>query len=235
MNKLIVVTGGTKGIGKSVITAFASNNFDVITCARNEDDLGNLKKDMEKSYSGISITTYQADLSKQDETMQFAEFIKSSTKVPDVLVNNTGVFYPGQVHNEDEGVLEKSMETNLYSAYRISRAVLGGMMERKSGYIFNICSVASIEPYTRGASYCMSKFALLGMTKVLREEMKEFGVKVTAVIPGSTLTASWEGVDIPEENFMKSEDVAEAIYSTYCLSKNTVIEEIVMRPQKGDV
>jgi len=235
MNKLIVVTGGTKGIGKAVITAFASNNFDIITCARNGDDLERLKKEINNSYSSVSIHVFKADLSKKEETMQFVEFIKSSAKVPDVLVNNTGVFFPGQVHNEDEGVLEKSMETNLYSAYRISRAVIGGMMERKSGSIFNICSVASIEPYTRGASYCMSKFALLGMTKVLREEMKEFGVKVTAVIPGSTLTASWEGVDIPEEDFMKSEDVAEAIYSTYSLSKNTVIEEIVMRPQKGDV
>jgi short-subunit dehydrogenase len=235
MNKLIIVTGGTKGIGKSVISAFASNKFDVITCARNGDDLENLKKEIENSHPSISIKVFQADLSIKDDTMHFAEFIKSSSKVPDVLVNNIGVFYPGQVHNEDEGVLEKSMETNLYSAYRMSRAVLEGMMERKSGSIFNICSVASIESYTRGASYCMSKFALLGMTKVLREEMKEFGVKVTAVIPGSTLTASWEGVDIPEEHFMKSEDVAEAIYSTYSLSKNTVIEEIVMRPQKGDV
>lgn len=235
MNKLIVVTGGTKGIGKSVIAVFASNNFDVITCARNESDLEILKKEIEDLNADISIEILPADLSMQDETMQFTEFIKKSSRIPDVLVNNTGVFYPGQVHNEEEGVLEKSMETNLYSAYRISRGVLGGMMERKSGYIFNICSVASIEPYTRGASYCMSKFALLGMTKVLREEMKEYGVKVTAVIPGSTLTASWEGVDIPEDDFIKPEDVANAIYSTYSLSKNTVIEEIVMRPQKGDL
>jgi short-subunit dehydrogenase len=235
MNKLIVVTGGTKGIGKSIITVFASNNFDVITCARSENDLMGLKDEFKKSQPGISLKTFKADLSLKEETTQFADFIRSNKTVPDVLVNNTGVFYPGQIHNEDEGILEKSMETNLYSAYRISRALLGGMMARKSGYIFNMCSVASIEPYPGGASYCMSKFALLGMTKVLREELKDFGVKVTAVIPGSTLTSSWEGVDIPEEDFMKAEDVAKVIYSAYSLSGNTVIEEIVMRPQKGDV
>ena len=90
-------------------------------------------------------------------------------------------------------------------------------------------------PYANGGSYCISKFALLGMSKVLREEMKEQNVRVTSILPGATLTASWEGVDLPEERFMKPGDIAESVWSAYQLSDRTVIEELVMRPQLGDI
>src|SRR6478736_764760 len=96
--------------------------------------------------------------------------------------------------------------TNLYSAYHLSRALIGSMIERKRGYIFNICSTASITPYINGGSYCVSKYALYGMTKVLREELKEFNIKVTAVLPGATKTDSWEGVELPDDRFIKPED-----------------------------
>jgi short-subunit dehydrogenase len=73
------------------------------------------------------------------------------------------------------------------------------------------------------------------MTRVLREELKEFGIRVTAVLPGATYTASWEGVDLPKDRFMKPEDVAHAIFNAHCLSKNTVVEELLLRPQLGDI
>ena len=235
MNKLLIVTGGTKGIGKSIIERFASSGFDVMTCARNEEELRELKERVELSNKGVSINVFRADLSDKQQTLAFIDFIHSSGRQTDVLVNNAGVFFPGQINNEEEGVFEKSMETNVNSAYHITRGVLKGMMDRGSGHIFNICSVASIEPYVRGASYCISKFALLGMSKVLREEMKEYGIKVTAVIPGSTFTTSWENAEIPEEEFMKAEDIAKSIFDVYSLSSQTVVEEIIMRPQKGDL
>ena len=231
----MVITGGTKGIGKSIINAFASKKFDIITCARSHEDLQNLRTEIETEYRGVNTYVYQTDLSTKEGTMEFVNFIQSMRQTVDVLVNNAGIFFPGQVHNEEEGILEKSMEINLYSAYRITRGILPIMMEQKSGHIFNICSVASIEPYPRGASYCMSKHALLAMSKVLREEMKPHGIRVTSVIPGSTFTPTWDGVDLPESDFMKAEDVANAVYSAFSVSENTVIEEIVMRPQKGDV
>jgi short-subunit dehydrogenase len=76
---------------------------------------------------------------------------------------------------------------------------------------------------------------MYGMTKCLREELQEFGIKVTAVLPGATYTASWEGVDLPVERFMKAEDVADVVYATYALSKNSIVEEILIRPQLGDI
>jgi short-subunit dehydrogenase len=90
-------------------------------------------------------------------------------------------------------------------------------------------------PYANGGSYSISKYAMLGMTKGLREEMKPYGVRVTAVLPGATYTASWEGAGLPESRFMKSEDVADAVWGCYALSGNSVVEEIVIRPQEGDI
>ena len=89
--------------------------------------------------------------------------------------------------------------------------------------------------YENGGSYCISKFALYGMSKVLREELKESKIKVTSVLPGATFTASWEGADIPEERFMKARDVAEMVYSTFKLSPQSVVEDLLIRPQLGDL
>jgi short-subunit dehydrogenase len=153
----------------------------------------------------------------------------------DVLVNNTGFFAPGQIHSEAEGVLENMINTNLYSAYHLTRSLINDMIALQEGYIFNICSTASIMPYVNGGSYCISKYALYGMTKVLREEMKEHNIRVTAILPGPTLTASWDGVNLPPDRFIKSEDIAEAIFGAFSLSNQSVIEEIVIRPQLGDL
>ncbi|MDH5475001.1 MAG: SDR family oxidoreductase [Cyclobacteriaceae bacterium] len=233
MNKRIVVTGGTKGIGRAIIEKFAANGFEIITCSRNNDDLEILKNKIEKRYN-TKVYTKMLDISNNKEVNDFGAYVLSLGGA-DVLVNNAGVFIPGQVHEEEEGVLENMMNTNLYSAYHLTRKIIPEMMKRKNGHVFNICSTASIMPYVNGGSYCISKYALLGMTKVLREEMKIHDVKVTAIMPGATFTSSWEGADLPEDRFMKAEDVAESVYGAYHLSKSAVIEEIIMRPQLGDI
>ena len=235
MNKLLVVTGGTKGIGLALVEKFASEGLDIITCSRNSKELKLLKSVIEAKHKTIQLYTFKADLSKKEETMAFASFIKDQKRPVELLINNTGIYLPGQIHKEKSGVLEEMINTNLYSAYHLSRALIPGMIKKKQGYIFNICSTASIVPYINGGSYCISKYALLGMTKVLREELKEYNIKVTAVLPGATKTASWAGTDLPDERFIKPMDVAESIYSVYKLSANTVVEEILIRPQLGDI
>lgn len=235
MNKLIVVTGGTKGIGRAIIELFCANGFDAVTCSRNEKDLQDFKRSIEKRFDNVSLYTFKADLSERSQLAGFTRFIKEIGTAPEVLVNNTGVFIPGQVLEEEEGALEKMIETNLYSAYHLTRGLAPAMIAQKSGHIFNMCSVASIMAYSNGGSYSISKFAMLGMSKVLREELKDKGVRVTAVMPGATLTASWEGVDLPPERFMKPEDVAEACWSAWKMSPRSVVEEILIRPQLGDL
>lgn len=234
MKKLLVITGGSKGIGKAIIQKFSREKFDVVTCARKLEGLDVLKHSLYEAYQ-TDLYYMGADLSIKSEVLSFSKFVQSLNRPVDVLVNNTGLFIPGQVHKEDEGVLEKMINTNLYSAYHLTRALIPAMKERRRGYVFNMCSTASITPYVNGGSYCISKFALLGMSKVLREEMKPYGIKVTAVIPGATYTTSWEGTDLPEERFMKSEDVADAVFAAYALSPQAVMEELIIRPQLGDL
>lgn len=234
MNKLIVVTGGTKGIGRAIIEKFAAQGFDVITCARNERDLQQLKTALEDQHA-IKVFTRPTDMAVKDDVKKFIEFVLSLNRPIDVLVNNAGYFIPGEIATEEEGALESMINANLYSAYYTTRGLVHGMRERKNGYIFNMCSIASIKAYPNGGSYAISKFALLGFSKCLREELKTFGIRVTAVMPGATLTASWEGVNLPEERFMRAEDVADAVYGAYSLSGRSVVEEIIIRPQLGDI
>ena len=233
MNKKIVITGATKGIGKAIAEKFANEGWDLALCARSENDLIAVQSKIQNLKSKILISV--CDVSKKEEVKSFAEKVNTEFGAVDIIVNNAGVFFPGQVINEEEGTLEKLIETNLYSAYYLSRMLLPKMMEKKSGHIFNLCSVASIGAYPNGGSYSISKFALLGLSKALREELKEFSVKVTALIAGATYTHSWKTSDLPESRFMKAEDIAQTIWDVYHLSENTVIEEILLRPVLGDI
>jgi short-subunit dehydrogenase len=233
--KKIVVTGGSKGIGRAIVEKFAQENFEVFMCSRKEADLKKLADDLSSQFPKSKIHWISADLSEKLGVKKFADFIKTHTQEIDILVNNAGFFIPGEIQNEPEGTLETMIQTNLYSAYYLTRELLPLMLPYQKGHIFMVCSTASIVPYTNGGSYCISKFALYGMTKVLRAELKTSDIRVTALLPGATLTDSWNGVDLPESRFMKSSDIADTIFMTYQLSKNTVIEEIILRPQLGDI
>ena len=235
MQKYILVTGGTKGIGRAIIEKFAAEGFHIITCARSEKDLENLKLEIERDYTFSKVQYLAADLGAETERSSFIAFVKKLNVRIEVLVNNTGIFIPGKIIEEGNEVLPNMMAANLYSAYYLTKALVPDMIRRKQGHIFNICSTASIRAYPNGGSYSITKFAMYGMTKCLREEVKDFGIKVTALLPGATYTASWEGVDLPVERFMKAEDIADVVHATYVLSKNSVVEEILIRPQLGDI
>lgn len=231
MNKSVVISGGSQGIGKAFVKKFLLEGFQVYTCSRNQGKLDALVTEL----NSPNLHVYAADLSQKKEVADFAAWVLKQEKSIDALINNTGVFLPGQIQNEEDGVIEKQVETNLYSAYHLTRAFLPSFIAKKAGHIFTVCSTASITAYTLGGSYCISKFALLGFTKVLREELKEQGVKVTAILPGATLTPSWDGVDLPESRFIPVDDIANTIWSAYAMSPSTVIEEILIRPQLGDI
>ncbi len=233
--KWVVISGGTKGIGRASAELFAKKGYNIITCSRHQNDLTELTADFALKYPDRIIHTVRADLSSRQGVNSFSAYIMEQNITIDVLINNAGYFEPGLIHEEKEGALESMMNTNLYSVYHLIRALVPSMKSKKYGDIFNICSIASIQAYPNGGSYGISKFALLGLTKGLREELKSDGIRVSAVLPGATLTASWEGVDLPKERFMKPEDVALAIWSAHHLSRQTVMEEIIIRPQLGDI
>ena len=233
MQKTAIITGGTKGIGKSLVQEFVQLGYMVFTCARNDADIRNLEKEF--SVNGARVQGMSVDLSKKENCKAFVEFVLGRTDKVDCLINNAGFFQPGKIHEEEDSIFEMIMKVNLESAYYITKGFVPLMKERRSGYIFNMCSTASIVPYNNGGAYCISKFALLGFSRVLREELKEYNIKVTSVLPGATFTPSWEGSGFPEERFIKASDVSKTIISALQLSDQAVVEELIIRPQLGDI
>lgn len=233
MNKTIVVSGASRGIGKAIAQKFAAEGWNLALCARSEKDLAALKAELQTA--GNKIVAQACDVAKPEEVKAFAAKVNKEFGAIDILVNNAGTFIPGQVINEEDGNLETLIETNLYSAYHLSRALLPAMMAKKSGYIFNMTSVAGIKAYPNGGSYSISKFAMLGLSKALREELKEYNIHVTALIPGATYTDSWKSSGLAQARFMKAEDIAKTVWDIYNLSPGTVVEEILLRPMAGDI
>lgn len=233
MNKKIVVTGATKGIGRATAEKFAKEGWDLALCSRSEKDLDKLKSTFNSNNQKIIVQ--QCDVSDKEQLKKFAGNIRREFGAVDVLVNNAGIFIPGKVINEKEGTLEKLMSVNLFSAYHLTRMLLPEMRKKNSGHIFNLCSVASIKAYPNGGSYSITKFALLGLSKALREELKPHHIKVTSVISGAAYTNSWKGTEHSEERFMKAEDVAQVIWDATQLSLSAVTEEIILRPMLGDI
>jgi short-subunit dehydrogenase len=235
MNRTAVVTGATKGLGRAIAEIFAEHQFDLCICARTERDLEAMRADWSDRFPASRLHAFAADVGKKSEVMEFAAYVRGIWPQIDVLINNAGIFLPGLVSEEQEGTLDSLLETNLFSAYHLTRALLPLMTPFKRGHIFNMCSVASIVAYPNGGSYSISKFALLGFSKCLREELKTKGVKVTAILPGATWSDSWTGVNYPEDRLMQASDVAKAVWGAYNLSDAAVVEELLIRPQLGDL
>ncbi|MBX7108368.1 MAG: SDR family oxidoreductase [Chitinophagales bacterium] len=230
-----VITGATKGIGRAITEKFAAEGFNVAICARNKKELDAFSDELRNKFPDIELLAQSCDVSDKKQLKAFADLIKSHWDSVDVLVNNAGVFLPGQVHKEKSGILEKQIKTNLYSAYYLTQFLVKVMIRNRHGHIFNLCSTASLQAYPNGGSYGISKFALLGFTKNLRVEMIPYNIRVTAVIAGATLTASWDGINLPDERFMKPADIARSIWNAFTLSPQSVVEEILIRPAQGDI
>jgi short-subunit dehydrogenase len=230
-----IITGATQGIGRAVAEKLLTEGFSVAICARTKADLIELNKEWSDKYADRQVLTYTADMGNKDEVIAFAAHVLQQFPKIDILVNNAGLFFPGKLADEEEGHLETLMRVNMFSAYHITRSVLPAMKKTQSGHIFNMCSVASLKAYPNGGSYGITKYALLGFSENLRDELMSDNIKVTAICPGATYTNSWKGVNVPEERFMRSEDVADTLWSAYVLSAGAVIETIVMRPLKGDL
>jgi short-subunit dehydrogenase len=232
--KAVLITGASRGIGKAIAEIFVANNHSLFLSSRNEVALYNTMEELLAKYPGTSIKAKAFDLSKKEQAKALGNWCLGFA-VPDVLVNNAGLFEPGSVHSEPDELLENQLATNLYSAYHLTRTVLPDMMKRKSGHIINICSVASLHAYHNGGAYSISKYALHGFSKNLREEMKPHGIKVTAIHPGAVMTDSWGDFDNSSGRIMEAADIARMVYAITQLSPSACVEDLVMRPQLGDL
>jgi len=230
----VVITGASQGIGFAIAAAFANAGYTLCLCSKTKANMDTAGNSLASKYPNATIHFTHADLSKKEQCTQFAQWCLDKG-TPAILVNNAGFFSPGNIEDEADDALEQQMAVNLYSAYHTTRALLPAMLKMGKGHVFNICSIASLNAYAQGGSYSISKFALLGFSKNLRLELKDKGIKVTAVCPGAVYTNSWNGSGIDPMRIMESEDIAKMIFAAAHLSPQAVVEDIEMRPQKGDL
>jgi short-subunit dehydrogenase len=229
-----VITGGSKGLGRAIANKLATKGYTLFLGARNQAELEIAASEIKAEFN-VEVHIFPADLGDKASTKAFANAVLEKFTQIDVLVNNAGKFLPGLIHQEEDDVLEEQIAVNLYSAYRLTKALMPTIMQTKNAHIFNMCSIASKIAYPNGGSYSISKFALYGFSKVLREELKPHGIKVTSILPGAAWSDSWKGVDLPYDRLMEANDVAESIIGCLNMSPAACVEEIILRPQLGDL
>ncbi len=233
MNALI--TGASKGIGKAIAQQLAANHYNLALCARNLSDLEILSAELGAQFPHIKIYTIAKDCEKQEDVKDLANLVNQYFPILNVLINNVGLYIPINLLDEEENTFSRQMQVNVHVAHYLSTFFGKKMRQMKNGHIFNICSIASVKPFVNSGSYCVSKYALLGLTKVLREELMGHNVRVTAILPGATLTDSWFGTDLPKNRFIAPEDVASAIINCLKMTEGANVDEIVIRPLKGNI
>jgi short-subunit dehydrogenase len=231
----IVITGASRGLGFSMAEAFATEGHDLYLTSLNEVKLYLALESLMSRFPDQIIKAKPFDLGIKQGAMDFGKWVLSLGVVPDILINNAGTFQPGRVIDEPEGQLENMLNVNLFSAYHLTRVLLPSMMKRKSGHIFNISSIAALQAYPNGGSYSISKFALTGFSKNLREELKPYSVKVTCIYPGAVYTDSWSGSGVEPDRIMKPSDIADTVVQISKLSPQALVEDIVIRPLAGDL
>ncbi len=231
---VVVVTGASQGIGRAIAEAFATEEgAQVALVARTRSTLETVAENC-RAQGGEALVV-PTDVADEAAVEDMAETVRDEWGVPDVLVNNAGIFRYAPIDELTLDGFREQIDVNLTGAFAVTQAFLPAMRERGQGHLFYMGSVASIMAYPGNAGYCAAKHGMRGLARVVREETKDEGLRVTTVLPGATWTSTWEGIDLPEERFMPPEDVARAVVDAYHLSDRTVLEELILRPQEGDV
>ena len=230
----IIITGASRGLGKAIAEIFAANGHNLYLTSVTETRLYKTLEEFLAKYPSVTIKAKPFDLGKKSQAQEFGKWCLENCS-PDILINNAGSFTGANVHDEEEGALEEMIETNLYSAYHLTRVIVPEMIKKKSGHIFNMSSIAGLKAYPGGGSYSISKYALHGFSVNLREELKPHNIKVTTLFPGAAYTDSWAATGIDKKRFMEAADIAKMIYAASQLSPQACVEDIILRPQLGDI
>lgn len=233
---LVLVTGASQGIGAAVAEAFAERygaDARLALVARSAEKLEGVAASCRAH--GATAEVFACDVTNDAAVAAMAGAVCGRLGVPDVLVNNAGAFRPGGVLDMTATDFRADVEVNLTSAFLVTHAFLHEMVARGSGDVFFVASVASIKGYPRGVAYGAAKHGLLGLARSLREETREHGLRVVALLPGATYTDSWAASGLPPERFMPPEDLAGLVVALHRLTGRTVVEEVLLRPQLGDL
>jgi NAD(P)-dependent dehydrogenase (short-subunit alcohol dehydrogenase family) len=230
---IVVVTGASQGIGRAVAERFADDGVRIALWSRTQSKLEQVAEACRAK--GAEAMVCPCDVTEDADVEQAAADVLDAWGAPDVLVNNAGAFTPAPIDDTPADAFRAQVDVNLNAPYVVTKAFLAPMREKGAGHLFFMGSIASVTAYPGSVAYCAAKHGLLGLARVVREETKDDGLRVTTLMPGATRTPSWDGTELPDERFMAPEDVADAVYDAYHLSPRTVVEEILLRPQEGDV
>ena len=232
---VVLITGASQGIGAAIAKVFAREirGVRLALVARSGKNLASVAAACAKS--GATVAVFPCDVAAEGPVAAMAAAVVKRFGGVDVLVNNAGTFAGAPLTAMSVAEFDRLIAANLRSVFLVSRAFLPGMIKRGSGDIFNMSSIAGLIAYPGGAGYSAAKFGVSGLSKVMRAELKDRGVRVCCVYPGATVSPSWRGSGVDEARMMPTGDVARAFLDIYRLSRRTVVEEIVLRPQRGDV
>lgn len=232
---VVLITGASQGIGAEIARVFATEMKGVRLALVARSEAGLRKVAAACAKRGAVVETFPCDVSDAAAVEAMGAAVTKRFKAVDVLINNAGKFAPSEFLALSVEDFDAMIGANLRSLFLVSRAIVPGMVARGRGDVFNMSSVAGLQAYSGGAAYCAAKFGVTGLSKVMRHELKAKGVRVCTVYPGATVSPSWEGSGADWERMMPTADVARAFFDVYRLSRKTVVEEIVLRPQGGDL
>ena len=207
MTKTALITGATSGIGKATAFEFAKKNINLVLCGRNAEVLKDLEKELSKQ---VKVTTLNFDVRDKNDVFNKIESLPQAFKNIDILLNNAGNAHgmdPIQDGNLDDW--DAMLDINVKGLLYVSKAIIPGMIERKSGHIINIGSTAGKEVYPNGNVYCASKFAVDAINQGMRIDLNKTGIKVGAVNPGLTQT------DFSKVRFKGDDAKAEKVYQGF--------------------
>ncbi len=240
MNKIALITGATSGIGEATAKILAKNNFDLIVTGRRKERLGLLKNNIENNFN-IKVLTLNFDVRDQKETENAILSLPENWKAIDVLINNAGLaagFDP--IHNGNINDWDQMIDTNIKGLLYVTRVVSPLMVNRKSGHIINIGSIAGKESYENGNVYNATKHAVEGVTKGMRIDLVKYNIKATSICPGAVDTefsnVRFKGDNEKAKNVYKgftplfAEDIAEAIYFVVSRPAHVNINDMLIMP-----
>ena len=224
-NKNALITGAGKGIGKAIAIALAKEGVNVILVARTQADVDQLAA--ETTALGVKSLALSADVSDINSINNAVEKAFAEFKSIDILINNAGIAAFGNFMTLEPTEWEKIIQVNLMGTYYTTRAVLPNMIERQTGDIINISSTAGLNGNALTSAYSASKFAVLGLTDSLMQEVRKHNIRVTALTPSTVATDLALDLKLTDGNpdkVMQSEDVAELIIAQLKLSRRVFIE-----------
>lgn len=224
-NKTALITGAGKGIGKAIAIALAKEGVNVVLIARTQADVDQLAD--QTNNLGVKSLALAADVSDMNSINTAVEKALAQFKNIDILINNAGIASFGKFLELDPEAWEKIIQVNLMGTYYTTRAVIPNMIERQSGDIINISSTAGLNGNALTSAYSASKFAVLGLTDSLMQEMRKHNIRVSALTPSTVATDLALDLNLTDgnpEKVMQSEDIAELLIAQLKLNRRVFIK-----------